>query len=255
MPRHRLRPGAGRRELVTVTADGAGNKLRYTIEDGIPLLLPPELLPAAAAAPADQHDAAPQPRRRIARPAPRRGIAAPKRRRHPSGCPRHRMTARSCSDPESPSSRHAMPPATTKDSHDFRLQDCGHFPGRGGPPPDPPRRARDARTHVPARGVRRQPAAQGRPDRRIPAHDRPDRGADRDPHRPRRRGPLGLLQHLLHPGRSRRRRRGRQRHRRGPPGRPGLRLEGRDAGGILVDRRSRSSPGRAPTPTRSWART
>ena len=44
-------------ELVTVTADGAGNKLRYKIEDGIPLLLPPELLPAAAAAPADQHDA------------------------------------------------------------------------------------------------------------------------------------------------------------------------------------------------------
>lgn len=44
-------------ELVTVTADEAGNKLRYRIEDGIPLLLPPELLPAAAAAPADQHDA------------------------------------------------------------------------------------------------------------------------------------------------------------------------------------------------------
>jgi uncharacterized protein YbaR (Trm112 family) len=44
-------------ELVTVTADEAGNKLRYRIEDGIPLLLPPELLPAAAAAPSDQHDA------------------------------------------------------------------------------------------------------------------------------------------------------------------------------------------------------
>ena len=44
-------------ELVTVTADGSGNKLRYRIEDGIPLLLPPELLPAATAAPADQHDA------------------------------------------------------------------------------------------------------------------------------------------------------------------------------------------------------
>ena len=29
-------------ELVTVTADGAGNKLRYKIEDGIPLLLFPE---------------------------------------------------------------------------------------------------------------------------------------------------------------------------------------------------------------------
>jgi uncharacterized protein YbaR (Trm112 family) len=42
-------------ELVTV--GGSGDKLRYRIEDGIPLLLPPELLPAAAAAPADQHDA------------------------------------------------------------------------------------------------------------------------------------------------------------------------------------------------------
>ena len=42
-----------------------GVKLRYTIEDGIPLLLPPELLPAAAAAPAFQHDAG-QPRARPA---------------------------------------------------------------------------------------------------------------------------------------------------------------------------------------------
>ena len=44
-------------ELVTVSADESGNKLRYKIEDGIPLLLPPELLPAATAAPASQHDA------------------------------------------------------------------------------------------------------------------------------------------------------------------------------------------------------
>ena len=43
-------------ELVTVTADESGNKLRYRIEDGIPLLLPPELLPAATAAPSDMHD-------------------------------------------------------------------------------------------------------------------------------------------------------------------------------------------------------
>ncbi|MFF2244528.1 Trm112 family protein [Arthrobacter sp. NPDC058130] len=43
-------------ELVTVTADESGNKLRYRIEDGIPLLLPPELQPATAA-PADQADA------------------------------------------------------------------------------------------------------------------------------------------------------------------------------------------------------
>ena len=44
-------------ELVAVTADESGNKLRYRIEDCIPLLLPPELLPAATAAGPDQHDA------------------------------------------------------------------------------------------------------------------------------------------------------------------------------------------------------
>lgn len=45
-------------ELVAVTPDAGGRTLRYTIEDGIPLLLPPELLAAATAAPSDQHDAA-----------------------------------------------------------------------------------------------------------------------------------------------------------------------------------------------------
>ena len=44
-------------ELVTTSADESGQKLRYRIEDGIPLLLPRELHPAAAAAPADRHDA------------------------------------------------------------------------------------------------------------------------------------------------------------------------------------------------------
>lgn len=43
-------------ELVTTAAGPDGEKLRYAIEDGIPLLLPPELLPAAAAAPSSQHD-------------------------------------------------------------------------------------------------------------------------------------------------------------------------------------------------------
>lgn len=43
-------------ELVTTAAGSSGEKLRYAIEDGIPLLLSPELLPAAAAAPAFQHD-------------------------------------------------------------------------------------------------------------------------------------------------------------------------------------------------------
>jgi uncharacterized protein YbaR (Trm112 family) len=44
-------------ELVTVTAGASGAKLRYAIEDGIPLLLPPELLPAAASARSGVHDA------------------------------------------------------------------------------------------------------------------------------------------------------------------------------------------------------
>ncbi|MET1021726.1 MAG: Trm112 family protein [Arthrobacter sp.] len=43
-------------ELVATAAGPAGDNLRYPIEDGIPLLLPPELL-AAAASPGLQHDA------------------------------------------------------------------------------------------------------------------------------------------------------------------------------------------------------
>ncbi|MCX6497747.1 MAG: hypothetical protein NTU93_02965 [Arthrobacter sp.] len=43
-------------ELVTASPDANGQKIRYTIEDGIPLLLPPELLAAATSAPSDQHD-------------------------------------------------------------------------------------------------------------------------------------------------------------------------------------------------------
>jgi len=43
-------------ELVATAADESGVKPRYTIEDGIPLLLPPELLAAAASAGSDQHD-------------------------------------------------------------------------------------------------------------------------------------------------------------------------------------------------------
>jgi uncharacterized protein len=42
---------------VATEADGTGTTPRYRIEDGIPLLLPPELLSAATAAPASQHDA------------------------------------------------------------------------------------------------------------------------------------------------------------------------------------------------------
>ena len=64
--------------------------------------------------------------------------------------------------------------------------------------------------------------------------------------RARCRGPLGLLQHLLDPGP--RRRGGRRRPRRhagGPAGRPGLRLEGRDARGVLVVHRADPRPGPA----------
>jgi uncharacterized protein YbaR (Trm112 family) len=43
-------------ELVSTAAGSSGEKLRYAIEDGIPLLLPPELLQAANAAGSDQHD-------------------------------------------------------------------------------------------------------------------------------------------------------------------------------------------------------
>jgi uncharacterized protein YbaR (Trm112 family) len=43
-------------ELVSTAAGQSGEKLRYAIEDGIPLLLPPELVSAANAAPSDQHD-------------------------------------------------------------------------------------------------------------------------------------------------------------------------------------------------------
>lgn len=45
-------------QLVSTQAGESGEMLRYAIEDGIPLLLPPELLSAATAASSDQHDAA-----------------------------------------------------------------------------------------------------------------------------------------------------------------------------------------------------
>ncbi|PTT66758.1 Trm112 family protein [Arthrobacter sp. HMWF013] len=46
-------------ELVSTAAGDTGVKLRYPIEDGIPLLLPPELRLAATAAGSDQHDSRP----------------------------------------------------------------------------------------------------------------------------------------------------------------------------------------------------
>ena len=44
-------------ELIATAADGSGATPRYRIEDGIPLLLRPELLSAATTAPAEQPDA------------------------------------------------------------------------------------------------------------------------------------------------------------------------------------------------------
>ena len=58
-----------------------------------------------------------------------------------------------------------------------------------------------------------------------PAHDHPDRGADRDADGARRRRPLGVVQHLLDPGPRRRRDRRR--------GIAGVRRQGRDPGGVL----------------------
>ena len=125
------------------------------------------------------------------------------------------------------------PPPGPRSRHG--LQGRRPQPGRLRPHRDPARRARDARPDGDARAVRRREAPRRRPDRRLAAHDDPDRGPHRDPGRARRRGALGVLQHLLHPGPRGRRDRGRPGgHRRRPAGCPGLRLEGRDPGGVLV---------------------
>ncbi len=84
---------------------------------------------------------------------------------------------------------------------------------------------RNARPDGHPRRIRRHQAAGRRPHRRFPAHDHPDRGADRDPAGAGRPGALGLLQHLLDPG-PRRRRHRRRRH-------AGVRLQGRVPGRVL----------------------
>ena len=99
-------------------------------------------------------------------------------------------------------------------------------------------------------------AAQGRAHHRLAAHDDPDRGAHRDARRPRRRGALGELQHLLDAGPRRGRGRGRpHRHRRQARGRARVRVEGRDARGVLVVHRAGAALARAPTRTARTART
>ena len=102
---------------------------------------------------------------------------------------------------------------------------CRHRPGRMGPARNCDRRDRDAGPDVGPRRVRAHETARGRAHRRLPAHDDPDGGAHRIAGRARRRGPLGVLQHLLDAGPCRRRDR-RRRH-------SGLRAQGRDARGVL----------------------
>ena len=111
--------------------------------------------------------------------------------------------------------------------------------GRVRPQGDRAGRARNARPHGHARRVRRQSASGRRPCHRLAPHDGADRRAHRDADRPRSPGALGQLQYLLDPGPCRRRRgRRTRRHGRRPPGRARLRLEGRDARGVLVVHRA-----------------
>ena len=104
---------------------------------------------------------------------------------------------------------------------------------------DRPRRARDARPDVRPSGVRRRAAASRCPHHRLAAHDDPDGGAHRDAGRARRGGALVLVQHLLDAGSRRGSGRGRAGRHAGRAQRdPGLRLEGRDARGVLVVHRA-----------------
>ena len=178
-----------------------------------------------------------------------RGPAARRRPDAPTGCASSRRSTSGCS----PRWRAALPPPPWRPHdrhHDARLQGRRHRPGRLRPQGDPARRARDARPDVHARRVRRRAAAQGRAHHGLAAHDDPDRRADRDARCSRRRGPLGVVQHLLDPG-SRRGGDRRGRH-------PGLRLEGRDARGVLVVHRAGADVAgrRGPEhdPRRRWRR-
>jgi HD-GYP domain-containing protein (c-di-GMP phosphodiesterase class II) len=94
---------------------------------------------------------------------------------------------------------------------DYVGHHCRPRPCRLGPQGNPHRRNRNARPDGHPRGIRQEPAAQGRAHHRLAAHDHPDRRADRDADRARRRSALGLVQHLLDPG-PRRRRHRRRRH-------------------------------------------
>ena len=121
---------------------------------------------------------------------------------------------------------------------DFKVADLS--PGRLRPQGDRARRARDARPHGAAGRVRRRPAARRAPASPGSLHmTDPDRGAHRDARRPRRRGPLGVAATSSRP-----RTTPPPPSPSGPtarsttPGRAGLRVEGRDARGVLVVHRA-----------------
>ena len=145
----------------------------------------------------------------------------------------------SCADRDGmPVADHVRSDMSTVDPQDPRhtgLQGGGPLAGPGRPAPDPSRRARDARSDGAAPPPCGCQAARRGAGGRLAAHDRADRGADRDSGRARCPGALGFLQHLLHSGRGGcGRRRGPGRYA-GPARRhTGVRLEGRDARGVLV---------------------
>ena len=111
-----------------------------------------------------------------------------------------------------------------------RPRDCRRHPCRLGPQGNPHRRDRDARPDGDPRGIREEPAAEGRAHHRLASHDDPDRRAGRDSAGARRASALGLVQHLLDPG-PRRRGAGSERLRRCRYA--GLRLQGRVARRLL----------------------
>ena len=120
---------------------------------------------------------------------------------------------------------------------DFKVADLSLAAVR--PQGDRAGRARDARPHGPAGRVRRRPAARRRPHHRLAAHDGPDRGAHRDARRAsaptcagRRCNIFSTQDHAaaavaVGP-----------RARSTTPGHAGLRVEGRDARGVLVVHRA-----------------
>ena len=98
-------------------------------------------------------------------------------------------------------------------------------------------------SHAP--GVRCGAAPSRGTHHRLAPHDDPDRRADRDARRARRRGALGVVQHLLDPGsRCGRGRRRPERDARAAERRAGVRVEGRDADRVLVVHRAGSDVAR-----------